>query len=107
MTRTGACDVCGDEITVTTTRGPIPRYCPACRGVARQPALGLMHGRLAVSCWCEATVVYVPQDDVYAGDEVLLLRDQLQAKADHGTPLVAPDVEPVVAGLAAHFPRVD
>ena len=91
MTRTGACDVCGDEITVTTTRGPIPRYCPACRGVARQPALGLMHGRLAVSCWCEATVVY----------------DQLQAKADHGTPLVAPDVEPVVAGLAARWPRVD
>ena len=67
MTRTGAGDVCGDEITVTTTRGPIPRYCPACRGVARQPAIGLMHGRLAVSCWCEATVVYVPRDDVYAG----------------------------------------
>lgn len=67
MARTGACEVCGDTITVETTRGRLPRWCPACRAVARQPAPGLVHGRLAVACWCEATIVYVPKDDVAAG----------------------------------------
>lgn len=67
MTRTGTCEACGDTITVTTTRGRLPRWCPTCRAVARQPAPGLVHGRLAVACWCEATIVYVPKDDVAAG----------------------------------------
>lgn len=67
MPRTGRCELCGDTITVTTTRGRLPRYCPTCRAVARQPAIGLLHGRLAVACWCEATVVYVPHDDVLNG----------------------------------------
>ena len=60
-----------------------------------------------VASWWEQPRPLPEIDRVFGLDEVLLLRDQLQAKAEHGAPLVAPNVEPVVAGLAAHFPRVD
>lgn len=67
MPRTGRCEVCGDTITVTAARGRLPRFCRRCRAAGRQPSPGLMRGRLAVSCWCESTVVFVPRDDVLAG----------------------------------------
>lgn len=67
MPRTTRCELCGTTITVTATRGRLPRFCPAHRSTGYQPGPGVTHGRLAVSCWCEATVVYVPHDDVLNG----------------------------------------
>ena len=62
--------------------------------------------------WWEQTVALhgvgpLPTDERARLGELEQLLEQMQAAAEHGAPLVAPNVEPVVAGLAAHFPRVD
>lgn len=61
------------------------------------------------SCWTwwEQPRSLPEVENVYGIDEMVLLRDQLKAKAEHGAPMIAPEVEPVLAGLAARWPRVD
>lgn len=59
------------------------------------------------STWWEQPRALPEVEGVYDFDEWVLLRDQLKAKAEHGAPLIAPEVEPVLAGLAARWPRVD
>ena len=66
MNRPATCGTCGKQFPAPRV-GPLPHWCPQCRAARHARAPKGSRRRLAVTCWCEETVVYVSAADVAAG----------------------------------------